>query len=49
MACEAEGAIPVDQVFSNGLMFPGDPEGDAGEVINCRCHLMPVVDRGGRE
>ena len=49
MACEAEGAIPVDQAFSNGLMFPGDPEGDAGEVINCRCHLMPVVDRGGRE
>lgn len=23
--------------FSNGLMFPGDPEGGAAEVINCRC------------
>jgi len=28
---------PIDRPFSNGLMFPGDPRGDAGEVINCRC------------
>jgi HK97 family phage portal protein len=28
---------PLDRAFSNGLMFPGDPRGDAGEVINCRC------------
>lgn len=27
----------VDQKFSNGLMFPGDPRGSAAEVINCRC------------
>jgi hypothetical protein len=25
------------------LMFPGDPRGPAGEVINCRCVLIPVV------
>lgn len=25
------------------LMFPGDPRGPAGEVINCRCSLFPVV------
>lgn len=30
----------VDEPFSNGLMFPGDPAGRAGEVINCRCALL---------
>ncbi len=30
----------IDERFSNGLMFPGDPEGSAGEVINCRCVLL---------
>ena len=29
--------VPVDERFSNGLMFPGDPDGPAEEVINCRC------------
>lgn len=27
----------LDEKFSNGLMFPGDPSGSAAEVINCRC------------
>lgn len=27
----------LDEKFSNGLMFPGDPSGRAEEVINCRC------------
>lgn len=27
----------LDQPYSNGLMFPGDPKGEAAEVINCRC------------
>lgn len=27
----------LDEKFSNGLMFPGDPSGKAAEVINCRC------------
>lgn len=27
----------LDEEFSNGLMFPGDPSGGAAEVINCRC------------
>ncbi len=27
----------LDEKFSNGLMFPGDPSGRAAEVINCRC------------
>lgn len=31
--------IDLDAKFSNGLLFPGDPEGDAEDVINCRCTL----------
>lgn len=27
----------LDEEFSNGLMFPGDPSGSAAEVVNCRC------------
>lgn len=30
----------LDEKFSNGLMFPGDPDGEAAEVINCRCALL---------
>ncbi len=30
----------LDEEFSNGLMFPGDPKGGAGEVVNCRCALL---------
>lgn len=30
----------LDEKFSNGLMFPGDPSGKAAEVINCRCALL---------
>lgn len=30
----------LDEMFSNGLMFPGDPQGTASEVINCRCALL---------
>ena len=38
-ACMAEGPIPIDRAFSNGLMYPLDESGDAAEVINCRCVL----------
>jgi len=30
---------PVDMPFSNGLMYPGDPQGSASETINCRCQI----------
>lgn len=30
----------IGERFSNGLMFPGDPHGTAGEVVNCRCALL---------
>ena len=40
---EADGAIPLNNSFSNGLAFPGDPSGDPSEVCNCRCTLLPVL------
>lgn len=30
----------LDEPFSNGLMFPGDPSGGVAEVVNCRCALL---------
>lgn len=41
----------LDEPFSNGLMYPGDPNGKAAEVVNCRCSLDDVprwyVEKGG--
>jgi len=37
--CMAQGRIPIDEMFANGLQYPLDPSGDASEVINCRCVL----------
>lgn len=34
--------IDVDKKFSNGLMYPGDPNGAGREVYNCRCTLVYV-------
>ena len=35
---QVDGEIKeLDEKFSNGLMFPGDPDGGAAEVVNCRC------------
>lgn len=36
----------IDEPFSNGLMFPGDPNGSAAEVINCRCTALQCARRG---
>lgn len=34
-----------DKPFANGLMFPGDPDGnDPAEIWNCRCTLIADVD-----
>lgn len=41
--------VPLEQPFSNGLMHPGDPDGSAEEVIQCRClaSYRPVRDESG--
>ena len=35
--------IKVGQKFVNGCRYPGDPEGPAHEVYNCRCTLVAYI------
>ena len=32
--------VNVNEKFSNGLLYPGDSNGTASEVVNCRCALL---------
>lgn len=34
----------VGKKFSNGCICPGDPDGAPGEVYNCRCTMVSVLD-----
>lgn len=36
--------VELGGVFSNGLRFPGDPDGERGEVCNCRCTTVYRVE-----
>lgn len=45
--------VGLDEEFSNGLGYPGDPSGAGSEVYNCRCTLVPDLpgvdaSEGGR-
>ena len=37
---DVRGGLRPDERFSNGLLYPGDPDGAAEEVINCRCTCL---------
>jgi HK97 family phage portal protein len=41
---EGEVVEGATQRYSNGLRFPGDKEGEAVEIINCRCREIPVIE-----
>ncbi len=39
--------VKTEEPFNVGgdrLMYPGDPSGSPGNIINCRCTLIPVVE-----
>lgn len=35
--------LKKDETFPNGLLYPGDPNGSAEEIINCRCTIMHEI------
>lgn len=37
--------VSIFSKFSNGLMYPGDPNGDPSEICNCRCSAAPWVEK----
>jgi hypothetical protein len=39
---EVNGLMP-NQVFPNGLLYPGDHSGPPEEVINCRCVVLHEI------
>lgn len=43
---ELQTVIPLEQSFVVGgapLLYPGDPNGPAAQIINCRCTMAPHV------
>lgn len=38
---QGEG-VPYNEQFTNGLRYPRDTKGSAGEVINCRCTMIAI-------
>jgi SPP1 gp7 family putative phage head morphogenesis protein len=50
---DADGqVVGIDDTFDVGseqLAYPGDPDGSAANICNCRCALSPVVGNTGDE
>lgn len=46
---KANNGIGIDEVWPNGCSFPGDPGGEPGETINCRCFGYAVLAKSARE
>lgn len=40
---DGETVDNINEEFSNGCLFPGDPDGDPEEIYNCRCSLISQV------
>lgn len=40
VACGKQGWIALGSRFSNGLRFPHDPDGEAKEIVECRCAAL---------
>lgn len=38
--------VGVDERFSNGLRFPGDPDGSLDETAGCKCRLQIKIQEG---
>lgn len=34
----------LEELFTNGLLFPGDASGDPSELYNCRCTMLEVIE-----
>ena len=45
MAADGEAVGITEPFMATGgpLMYPGDPDGDPANTINCRCTILPVV------
>lgn len=42
---EDQNGIPIDEPWPNGCLFPGDPNAEPGETINCRCYGFAILDK----
>ena len=36
--------VGINEYFSNGLLYPCDPDGPADEVCNCRCSVLSYIE-----
>lgn len=37
--------VEINEKFSNGLMFPADPDGEPSQIYNCRCRMITQIDK----